>query len=78
MRDLRKASARRHFPPCRPRHSTGNIRGLLCFTCNNALGNFEDDASLLRSAVTYVEKPLVDELDELARRRARALVRLGA
>ena len=59
-------------------HETGQIRGLLCFTCNNALGDFEDDASLLRSAVTYVERPLVQELDELARRRARALVGLGA
>ncbi len=58
-------------------HITGQIRGLLCFTCNNALGDFEDDASLLRSAITYVEQPVVDELTELARRRARALVGLA-
>ena len=59
-------------------HQTGKIRGLLCFTCNNALGDFEDDASLLRSAITYVEQPVVSELDELARRRARALVGMTA
>jgi hypothetical protein len=55
-------------------HETGRIRGLLCFTCNNALGDFDDDASLLRSAIRYVEQPIVDELAELTRRRARALV----
>jgi hypothetical protein len=59
-------------------HITGRIRGLLCFTCNNALGDFEDDASLLRSAVTYVEQREADELDELARRRARSLVGLAS
>ena len=55
-------------------HTTGKIRGLLCFTCNNALGDFEDDPALLRSAIRYVEQPSAHELDELARRRARALV----
>ena len=59
-------------------HETGRIRGLLCFTCNNALGDFEGDAALLRSAIAYVEAPIAAELDELARRRARALVGLTA
>lgn len=58
-------------------HLTGEIRGLLCFTCNNALGDFEDDAALLRSAIRYVEQTLADELDDLVRRRARALVKLA-
>jgi hypothetical protein len=57
-------------------HETGKIRGILCFTCNNALADFEDDPALLRSAVAYVEKPEADELDELIRRRARGLVGL--
>jgi hypothetical protein len=36
-------------------HRTGRIRGLLCFPCNNALGDFDDDPSLLRAALRYVE-----------------------
>jgi hypothetical protein len=58
-------------------HSTGKIRGLLCFTCNNALGDFEDDATLLRSAIAYVEGPIVDELNERIRQRTRALAAAG-
>lgn len=36
-------------------HGTRDIRGLLCFRCNNALGDFEDDTALLRTAAGYVE-----------------------
>ena len=31
-------------------------RGLLCSKCNLAIGNFNDDINLLKSAVTYLEK----------------------
>lgn len=37
-------------------HGTGKVRGLLCFRCNAALGNFEDNPELLRSALAYLEK----------------------
>ncbi|HEX2193006.1 MAG TPA: endonuclease VII domain-containing protein [Acidimicrobiales bacterium] len=36
-------------------HETGRIRGLLCFRCNNALGDLEDDPALLRAAARYLE-----------------------
>ena len=37
-------------------HDTGVTRGLLCDTCNRALGMFLDDPALLRSAISYLEK----------------------
>ncbi|MFN2594819.1 MAG: endonuclease domain-containing protein, partial [Actinomycetota bacterium] len=35
-------------------HETEAIRGLLCFTCNNALGKFDDDPALIETAVRYL------------------------
>ena len=35
-------------------HETGDIRGLLCFRCNNALGDFDDSPERLMSAVAYL------------------------
>jgi hypothetical protein len=60
-------------------HSTGRIRGLLCFRCNNALGLLKDDRSRLQRAAEYVDpgEPshvVSVELDDLARRRVRELV----
>ena len=34
-------------------HSTGIIRGLLCNTCNQGLGNYYDSSELLRRAADY-------------------------
>lgn len=36
-------------------HKTGRIRGLLCNTCNRALGLFKDDKHLLRCALDYLQ-----------------------
>ncbi len=37
-------------------HSTGEIRGLICFRCNGGLGQFKDDAAVIRRAVDYLER----------------------
>jgi hypothetical protein len=37
-------------------HDTGKVRGLLCFTCNVALGNVGDDIGILLDLVDYLEE----------------------
>ncbi|HEX7276621.1 MAG TPA: endonuclease VII domain-containing protein [Acidimicrobiales bacterium] len=57
-------------------HESGQVRGILCFRCNNALGDLDDDVSLLRAAVCYLESYLpVDDEVALIRERARQLRR---
>lgn len=63
-------------------HETGEIRGLLCVGCNNALGQFHDDPALIQRAIEYLDNalhPLVDELEwnGIVRDRARALVQVS-
>ena len=38
-------------------HKTGDVRGLLCSTCNKGLGHFRDNVTLLESAITYLKSP---------------------
>lgn len=36
-------------------HGTGRVRGVLCFSCNAALGQFKDRPDVIRRAAAYVE-----------------------
>lgn len=36
-------------------HTTNKIRGLLCSTCNKALGAFKDNINILNSAIKYLD-----------------------
>ncbi len=55
-------------------HQTGQVRGILCFRCNNALGDFDDDASLLQQAVAYVLSYQATDEIVAARVRVRELI----
>ncbi len=37
-------------------HETGKVRGILCHSCNTALGNFNDDPEILGRALNYLGK----------------------
>jgi hypothetical protein len=59
-------------------HGTGEIRGLLCMRCNNALGLFGEDPDLLKRAARYVtsdarHRSQRTQWERLARERAVAL-----
>lgn len=58
-------------------HRTGVIRKLLCFQCNNALGDLGDDPDLLRAAADYLDAhdPDVQDLAARTRQRLSALLR---
>jgi hypothetical protein len=56
-------------------HVSGAVRGLLCFRCNNALGDLGDDLQHLERAVAYLldHDPETVALVELARGRLAGL-----
>jgi hypothetical protein len=37
-------------------HETKEVRSLLCFSCNTALGHFKDSPKLLKRAIQYLEE----------------------
>lgn len=39
-------------------HSTGKVRGLLCSSCNTALGKFKEDVEILKNAISYLQSHL--------------------
>lgn len=43
-------------------HRTNQIRGMLCSTCNLAIGQFEDNPFLLRRAAEYLEEAAAPRL----------------
>ena len=56
-------------------HATGDVRGVLCFTCNAGLGNFADNAHLMHLAAEYLDRHsprarFVEIVPSLYRRRA--------
>lgn len=38
-------------------HTTGELRGLLCWGCNRKIGAFNDNVALLKAAALYLTKP---------------------
>ena len=42
-------------------HETGEIRGLLCKTCNHGLGNFKDNKTYLKNAIEYLDRKSIRE-----------------
>ncbi|MFJ6087445.1 endonuclease VII domain-containing protein [Streptomyces sp. NPDC092369] len=46
------AAPAEHVDHC---HQTGRVRGVLCFSCNAALGQFKDRPDAIRRAAAYVE-----------------------
>ena len=57
-------------------HESGALRGLLCFSCNNLLGDVRDDGALLSRAAAYLDRhdPVVAEETALVKARARELI----
>jgi len=37
-------------------HATGRVRGLLCNSCNTAIGLLRDDVGRMKSAIQYIER----------------------
>jgi hypothetical protein len=63
-------------------HDSGVVRGLLCFTCNGALGMFTENEHLLTRAADYVNcggfvASGAPEMMEVAQQRAAALAATG-
>lgn len=43
-------------------HSSGRVRGLLCSSCNTAIGLLKDDVDILQKAINYLQKDLDNTL----------------
>lgn len=45
-------------------HTSGRPRGVLCQSCNTALGKFNDDVALLERAIDYLKNPPVERAEK--------------
>ncbi len=50
------SDARGYSPHVDHDHVTGKVRGVLCFACNSGLGHFKDNLTIMRAAISYLEK----------------------
>lgn len=37
-------------------HQTGDVRGILCTSCNHGLGKFKDSITYMQNAIAYIKK----------------------
>ena len=42
-------------------HETGVVRGLLCSSCNKAIGFMKDSTENLKNAIEYLKKPIATQ-----------------
>jgi hypothetical protein len=45
-------------------HLFGEVRGLLCHSCNTSLGGFQDSLSVVKSAYEYLKHPTMEKMKE--------------
>jgi hypothetical protein len=53
-------------------HATGSVRGLLCFRCNAALGQFDDNPATPRRAAEYLDRARGAAVEAAPRPRVRS------
>lgn len=51
----KKPNPKDTFMPVDHDHKTGSVRGILCDTCNQAIGLFYDDTELMKNAIEYLK-----------------------
>jgi len=58
-------------------HATGNIRGILCFSCNLAIGEVNDSPSRLRQLADYLEREHIP-IERYVKRKRRTQAEIEA